>query len=81
MATTKTVTKTAKPTKTTRPAATKRAVSTNGSKPAAAKKIVMPRMAAAKATKAKKTMTADEAFMIAWQHDYETRHKPTKRHA
>ena len=80
-----TTTKTTKPTKTTRPAATKRATPTNGNKPTTtAKKTVTPKMASAKATKATKAtkpMTADEAFLIAWQHDYETRHKQTKRHA
>lgn len=80
MAKTKTATKTAKPTKTTRPAAAKRAVSTNGSK-LAAKKTVTAKPATTKATRAKKPMTANEALLIAWQHDYDTRHAREKRTA
>ena len=56
-------------TKTTmRKATAKRATSTNGTK--TTKKA---------STKRKKPMTTNEALMIAWQHDYETRHGKTKR--
>jgi hypothetical protein len=55
-------------TKTTmRKATAKRATSTNGTK--TAKKA---------STKRKKPMTANEALLIAWQHDYETRHGKAK---
>lgn len=54
--------KTKKPTKSTRPTAKKTATA-NG--------------ATAKSNKAKTPMTANEAVLIAWQHDYETRHKRT----
>lgn len=56
--------KTKKPTKSTRPTA---------------KKTATANAANAKSNKAKTPMTADEAVMIAWQHDYDTRHKPTNR--
>lgn len=75
------MTKTPKPTTTTRPAATKRATPTDGSKPTAAKKTATAKPANTKATKATRPMTADEALMIAWQRDYDTRHAREKRAA
>jgi hypothetical protein len=34
-----------------------------------------------KTTKRATPKTANEALLIAWQHDYETRHKQTKKRA
>lgn len=73
MATTKTATKTAKPAKTARPAATKRAASTNGSKPAAAKKIVTPKMAIGR--KKPEEMSLEELTLFVWNKAYKSRHK------
>jgi len=74
MATTKTATKTTKPTKTARPKATKRATSTNGCKPAAAAaKTVTPK--AATGRKKLEEMTDEEIGLLAWETSYKNRHK------
>lgn len=59
--------------KTTRPkATTKRATSTNG------KKAAVTKPTTATMPKTRKPMTANEALLIAWRHDYDTRHAKAK---